>query len=88
MTLKDCQRLAVISNDPDTPKTAKDRQRHSTTIWKPGLRNREVIAFIVAATRFNSRPQLIIHGFRQVLYCFNQTDLLILWFAPISNSYD
>ena len=33
-TMKDCQRrqrLAVIPNDPDTPITAKDRQRHPAT---------------------------------------------------------
>ena len=33
-TMKDCQRrqrLAVIPNDPDTPMTAKDRQRHPAT---------------------------------------------------------
>ena len=30
-TLKDRQRLAVIPNDPDTPMTVKDRQRHSAT---------------------------------------------------------
>ena len=30
-TLKDRQRLAVIPNDPDTPMTAKDRQRHPAT---------------------------------------------------------
>ena len=32
-TLKDRQRLAVISKDPDTPETVKDRQRHSATLW-------------------------------------------------------
>ena len=30
-TLKGRHRLAVIPNDPDTPVTAKDRQRHSAT---------------------------------------------------------
>ena len=30
-TLIDRQRLAVIPNDPDTPVTAKDRQRHKAT---------------------------------------------------------
>ena len=27
----------------------------------------------------------LIRGFRQVFYCFNQTDFLILWSVPISN---
>ena len=30
-TMNDCPRLAVIPNDPDTPMTAKDHQRHPTT---------------------------------------------------------
>ena len=29
--MKDRQRLAVILNDPDTPMTAKDHQRHPAT---------------------------------------------------------
>ena len=29
--MKDRQHLAVIPNDPDTPLTAKDRQRHPAT---------------------------------------------------------
>ena len=39
-TLKDRQRLAVILNDPYTPMTAKDRQRHPATgndYMEPGL---------------------------------------------------
>ena len=35
MTLKDRQRLAVISNGPDSPKTINDTQRPVTTIWQP-----------------------------------------------------
>ena len=31
MTLKDCEQLAVIPKDPETPMTMKDCQRHSAT---------------------------------------------------------
>ena len=53
MTLKDWQRLAVISKGPDAPKTKKNCQRQVMTTWKPGFSDSIVVAFIIFQLRYS-----------------------------------